>query len=323
MEQNGRFEGEQPRTYGEESALYERQDKERAAGRTAGNQAGQGYGNAGGYGTPAGQSGGYGNQPGQAGSYGNAGGYGNQPGQPGGASGSYGNAGGYGTPAGQLGGYGNQPGQAGSYGNAGGYGTPAGQGYGNAGGYGNQPYGNQPTGGYGSQPYGPGYGNPYAGRQNPYGQPWHGQVKDVFCYILLAVMVLRQVIGIATSWIMFDVIEDYESLMNGTYVYQLMNDNMYSVLSNISSLLFIAYIVFVILDIVFVSKANYKVTGLILFAIFLTPGYYIWRTHVLGRKKTLAILFTVLLSILVLVNIGMLFTEVFSLTTEMMQSIYY
>ena len=210
--------------------------------------------------------------------------------------------------------YGNQPGGQ-PHGN-----QPGGQPYGNpygGGSYGGQPYGNQP----GGQPY----GNPYGGWNGQYGyrQPQYGQVKDVFCYILLAIMVARMLVGVVTSLMMFDAIDDYSSLMNGTYVYKLMNNGMYSGFSSLSSLLFIGYIVFVILDIVAVSKAGYKVTGLILFAIFLTPGYYIWRAHVLGRKKMVPIIFTVLYSLLTLINIGIMVTEVFSLTAELMQTMYY
>ncbi len=238
-----------------------------------------------------------------AGGQAGGGSYGGQP---------YGN-----QPVGQP--YGNQPGSQ-PYGN-----QPGGQPYGNPygdGSYGGQPYGNQPGGQpYGNQPY----GNPYGGWNGQYGyrQPQYGQVKDVFCYILLAIMVARMLVGVVTSLMMFDAIDDYSSLMNGTYVYKLMNNGMYSGFSSLSSLLFIGYIVFVILDIVAVSKAGYKVTGLILFAIFLTPGYYIWRAHVLGRKKMVPIIFTVLYSLLTLINIGIMVTEVFSLTAELMQTMYY
>lgn len=293
MGQDERYDENQPHTYGEESEYYERQDRERAAGRSQG-----GYGGPGSYGNPGGsgawQTGqGYAGGPGA----GNPGGYGNQ--QPGAGW----NPGG-GTGAGNPGNYGNQ--QSGLGFNQPGYGP---------GGYTNQPYGGI---------YGPGYGNPYTARNSPYGyggeQPWHGPVKDLYCYIVLAVMVLRMLVLTATSWIMFGVIDDYYSLINGSYVYRLQGNTLYTALANISSLLFFSYIVFVVMDIVAVNRANYKITGLILFAIFFTPGYYLWRTHILGRKKTPAIIYTVCYSLLVLANVVMIFAESFSLAMGLMQN---
>ena len=69
--------------------------------------------------------------------------------------------------------------------------------------------------------------------------------------------------------------------------------------SVIAFALSIAMIVFLVLDIVKINKAGYKITGLILFAIFLRPGYYIWRAYILGRKKTFPIIYTVIYSLLV------------------------
>ena len=67
------------------------------------------------------------------------------------------------------------------------------------------------------------------------------------------------------------------------------------------------------------NKAGYKITGLVLFAIFLNPGYYIWRAYVLGRKKTVPIIYTVVYALLMLINIIVVFYYMFRTTFLMME----
>lgn len=180
-------------------------------------------------------------------------------------------------------------------------------------------------------PYGqPNQQNPYGqpNQQNPYGQPPYmnnvymqqpGEVKDIFCYILLVIMPLRTIISLIMNIATFTAIGDYESIMNGSYTAAL--GGAYTVLSVFSNLLFIAYIVFIILDIVGVSKAKYKVTGLVLFAIFLNAGYYMWRAYVLGRKKVVPIIYTVGYSILLVVNMIVTFYYSFQMSFSIMNSL--
>ena len=176
--------------------------------------------------------------------------------------------------------------------------------------YGGQnPYGGQ-TYGNGQQGYGAGQQNPYGqpnyGGQNPYGYQqygnWQGNlnpqmqqtsVTDVFCNILLGIFVVRLIISFVLVYQAYGVIDDYYSVLSRSYLLEL-NGTGYQVLSAFSNLLTIAMIVFVVLDIVKVSKAHYKITGLILFALLLNPGYYLWRAHILGRKKTFPIVYTVI-----------------------------
>lgn len=182
--------------------------------------------------------------------------------------------------------------------------------YGNQQGYANQPgYGNQPN--YGN------YANYGAGYQNGYGNPQQrGAVKDIFCNILLVIMPLRVIIGffLLTAFTL-------DGTMSGNYV-RAISSGTYTALSMLSNLLFIAFIVFVVFDIVNINKANYKITGLILFAIFLNPGYYIWRAYVLGRKKTLPVVYTVLYGILQVVYFCYTFYTSFRIAFDMVQSIY-
>lgn len=172
----------------------------------------------------------------------------------------------------------------------------------------NQPY-NQPNQPYGQPPY----------MNNGYMQQPHGEVRDIFCNILLVIMPLRIILSLITNIATFSAIGDYNSLMDGSYLAGL--GGAFTALSVFSNLLFIAYIVFVILDIVEVNKAKYKVTGLVLFAILLNAGYYIWRAYVLGRKKTVPIVYTVAYSILMVVNMIVTFYYSFHMTFDIMNSI--
>lgn len=187
--------------------------------------------------------------------------------------------------------------------------------------YGQSPYGqsNEP---YGQPPYGQSnepYGQPPYGQPNqPYGQPSYGEVRDIFCNILLVLMPLRVILATVTSVMGFSRISDYESIMSGEYL-TVMSGGMYAVLAMASNLLFIAYIIFAILDIYNVNKAGYKITGLVLFAIFLNPGYYIWRAYVLRRKKTAPIIYTVVYSVLMLINMIVVFYYVFRMTFLVME----
>lgn len=125
-------------------------------------------------------------------------------------------------------------------------------------------------------------------------------MTDVFCYILLVLMPLRQILGMISSANVFKSVDlSYSSIMNDSYMAGVYTPG-YMVMTILSYVLTIGFIVFIVLDIVKIYKQHYKITGLVLFAIFLTPGYYIWRAHILGRKKTFPVIYTVCYSLLVL-----------------------
>lgn len=161
----------------------------------------------------------------------------------------------------------------------------------------NQPYG-QPNQPYGQQPY----------MNNGYMQPPHGEVKDLFCIALLIVMPLRMIVSIIITVMTVTSMNgiSYSSVMDGNYMNVLTavtSSPGYTMLSILSNVLFIAYIIFIIVDIVGIHKANYKITGLILFGIFFNYGYYIWRAYILGRKKTGPIVYTVCYALLAVANV--------------------
>ena len=92
------------------------------------------------------------------------------------------------------------------------------------------------------------------------------------------------------------------------------------VLAILSNLLFIGYIIFVILDIIEVNKAKYKITGLILFAILFNLGYYLWRAYILGRKKTIPIIYTVCYVCLNIVSVVVITYSVMETAFQMMNT---
>lgn len=185
--------------------------------------------------------------------------------------------------------------------------------YGNPNGYQNNQYGN---------PNGYQYNHAY-GYQN---QPVHGKVSNVFCYILLVIMPLSNIISMMMYNMVFGLMEglSYEELYTEYVerVMELATAPGYMTLSMLTYALSIGFIVFVILDIVKVHKQNYKITGLILFAIFLKPGYYLWRAHVLGEKKTIPVLYTIGHSVLILTQIVMMVAKVMSISMTMVEGMY-
>lgn len=117
----------------------------------------------------------------------------------------------------------------------------------------------------------------------------------------------------------------YSSVMDGSYMDQIAAVTAspgYTMLSILSNVLFIAYVIFIIIDIVGIHKAGYKITGLILFGIFLNYGYYIWRAYILGRKKTGPVVYTVCYSLLGIANV--IITTIYSvnMSLDMMNMMY-
>lgn len=134
--------------------------------------------------------------------------------------------------------------------------------------YGNQQYNNgQQT--YGDQQYNGGqqtYGNPQYSQNNWTPQEQHGPVSDIFCYLLLIVMPLREIISMVATSSVFQAMT-YDSIMDGSYM-NVMYNGSYVIFSLLNYALLAAFIIFVVIDIVKINKQNYKILGLILFAIF-------------------------------------------------------
>ena len=158
---------------------------------------------------------------------------------------------------------------------------------------------------YSGQAY---YNQPFS--QEYYNQPQHSAVKDIFALLLMVILPIRTILSMIMTNSMLSNLT-YESLMDQSFLYELM-DGSYVALSGMADLLFWASLAFFIVDIVMVRKGNYKIVGLILFAIFLNAGYFIWRAHILGRKKVVPILYTIAYVLLNVIYISYVFVKVFS-----------
>lgn len=169
-----------------------------------------------------------------------------------------------------------------------------------------QPYEGQPN--YGEQAR-----YPYAYAAG--GQMMPAKVNSIFCYILLAVMPLHKIIVMLINYLTFKSF-DLNSVMAGDI--SSMTNPAVSVLSILNYVFWALYIVFVILDIVQMNKGQYKITGLILFAIFLKQGYYAWRAHLLKEKMTVPVIYTVLFSLLTIANYVYSFYLSFGMMADMM-----
>ncbi len=158
--------------------------------------------------------------------------------------------------------------------------------------------------------------NPYPYAYGPGGPGMApARINNVFCYILLAVMPLHKIVAMLSSYITFKSM-DLNSVMAGDVSSTV--SPVISVLSILSYAFWIIYIVFIILDIVQINKGGYKITGLVLFAIFLKQGYYAWRAHVLGEKMTVPVIYTVFFSILTIINYIYAFYLSFGIMADMM-----
>ena len=164
--------------------------------------------------------------------------------------------------------------------------------------------------------YGQSNPNPYPYAYGPGGPGMApARINNVFCYILLAVMPLHKIITMLTNYITFKSM-DLNSIMAGDVSSTV--SPVISVLSILNYVFWILYIVFIILDIVQINKGGYKITGLVLFAIFLKQGYYAWRAHVMGEKMTVPVVYTVFFAILTVINYAYAFYLSFGMVSDMM-----
>ena len=175
----------------------------------------------------------------------------------------------------------------------------------------------QPNYGNGQNPYQqPNYGK---WQGNPYPQEQHGPVSDVLCNILLLIFMAQIIINFVVFGATWNAMagEGIDAYLDGSVSL----GSPVQMLSMFSNLLFVAMLVLLILDIVKISNQKYKITGLVLFAIFLRPGYYVWRAHVLKRKMTFPIIYTIVYSGVTVAYFFYSFYKVFSLTFGIMQSL--
>jgi len=146
----------------------------------------------------------------------------------------------------------------------------------------------------------------------PYEEP-KVQVKNTFAYILMVLVALSAIVNCVVSMMTMDVFVQLETIDVMEVVDALMESDMFAMLSSVGDLIFWPTIAFFVLDIITLSKANHKVVGAVLFAIFLRPAYFIWRAHLLGQKKLGSILYTVGYYAFCVIEYIMLFRAAFDL----------
>lgn len=153
----------------------------------------------------------------------------------------------------------------------------------------------------------PGYNNgQYYNPQTAYqqAQPVPQPVSNVFYYILMALTAVSAILTIAATIIMIrssingSLFSSLTPGQNYASIYALLldaftNSPTLSLYPALNQILRIAILVVSIIDIVQVRGKGYPILGMILFAIFFKPGYFIWRAYAAKQPKLVPILFTV------------------------------
>ena len=138
--------------------------------------------------------------------------------------------------------------------------------------------------------------NPYQADPNqaytPYQEP-KVEVKNTFAYVLMALVAATAIVNCIVSVMTMGVIAELQTIEVMEIVEVLTTSTQFTVLSYVTDLIFWITVVFFVLDIMALYKAGKKITGAILFEIFLRPAYFIWRAHLLGQKKTASVIYTI------------------------------
>jgi len=120
-------------------------------------------------------------------------------------------------------------------------------------------------------------------------------VKDIYTHLTMVLVVLSTVVTFIINVIMSEAYgmgNTLQEVVDATIA--LAQEPQVLLLSTVSDVLFWLTVVFLALDIMQLSRAGKKIGGAIAFAILFRPAYFIWRAHLLGNKKTLPIIYAVL-----------------------------
>lgn len=124
-------------------------------------------------------------------------------------------------------------------------------------------------------------------------QAKQAEVKNLYAYILMVLVACSAIINYMASMMTMEAFNLIESIEIDAVLDLLMDSAGFTMLSYVGDMFFWVSVVFFVLDIMALHKAGKKIRGAILFAIFLRPAYFIWRAHLLGRKKVVPIIYTV------------------------------
>lgn len=147
--------------------------------------------------------------------------------------------------------------------------------------------------------------NDYQQNQSPYNQQQQNAysiyeeakpaVKDIYTYLTMVLVVLSTIVTFIINMILseaYSMGNTLQEVVDATIA--ISQEPKVLLLSTASDVLFWLTVVFLVLDIMQLSRAGKKIGGAIAFAIFLRPAYFIWRAHLLGNKKTVPIIYAIL-----------------------------
>lgn len=149
----------------------------------------------------------------------------------------------------------------------------------------------------------------------PYQEP-KVEVKNLFAYILMVLVACSAIVNYVASMMTMDAFNQVQSVDINVVLDVLMTSSGFAILSYVGDMLFWVSVVFFVLDIMALYKAGKKIVGAILFAIFLRPAYFIWRAHLLGRKKVAAVIYTVSYYVFCLIEYITIFTLAFEFASK-------
>lgn len=149
----------------------------------------------------------------------------------------------------------------------------------------------------------------------PYQEP-KVEVKNLFAYILMVLVACSAIVNYVASMMTMDAFNQVQSVDINAVLDVLMTSSGFAILSYVGDMLFWVSVVFFVLDIMALYKAGKKIVGAILFAIFLRPAYFIWRAHLLGRKKVAAVIYTVSYYAFCLIEYITIFTLAFEFASK-------
>ena len=124
-------------------------------------------------------------------------------------------------------------------------------------------------------------------------QEQKAEVKNLYAYILMGLVVASAIVNYVVSMMTMEAFGQAQSIDINVVLDILVASTEFTILSYVGDMIFWVSVVFFVLDIMAIQKSGKKIFGAILFAILLRPAYFIWRAHLLGRKKVVPILYTV------------------------------
>ena len=138
------------------------------------------------------------------------------------------------------------------------------------------------------------YNQPQYQQYTPY-QEVLPEVKNWPAYVLMVLVAISTAISFAINTFLsqaYSMGNSLEEVIDATLA--LSEQPTVLVLSTISDVIFVATVALFVFDLMQLRRAGKKIGGAIAFAILLRPVYFIWRAHLLGQKKAMPVVYTVL-----------------------------